>query len=90
VGNDPTKLKEVMVRQNLTWRSFVDPGPIGQGPIARRWNAGVTPTFYIVDHTGTIRRKWLGPPGEKVIDAALEKLVEEAEKAGTGAAPDSK
>ena len=29
----------------------------------------------------------LGPPGDKVIDAALEKIIEEAEKAGKGAAP---
>ena len=77
-----------MVREKLSWRSFVDPGrPPGQGPIATRWNVTFTPTFYAIDHTGTIRRKWLGPPGDKVIDAALEKLIEEAEKAGKGAAP---
>ena len=86
VGNDPAKLKEVMVREKLTWRSFTDRGRIGQGPIATRWNVAMTPTFYVIDHTGTIRHKWLGPPGDKVIDAALEKLIEEAEKgAATGA-----
>jgi len=76
-----------MVREDLSWRSFVDPGRFpGQGAIATRWNLTVTPTFYLIDHTGTIRHKWLGSPGGKVIDAALEKLIEEAEKAGKGSA----
>jgi hypothetical protein len=27
-----------------------------------------------------IRHKWIGHPGEKAIDSALEKLIQEAEK----------
>jgi len=77
-----------MVREKLSWRSFADPGRYpGQGPIATRWNLTVTPTFYLIDHTGTIRHQWLGSPGEKVLDAALEKLVVDAERASKGAAP---
>jgi hypothetical protein len=38
-------------------------------------------TFYAIDHKGVIRYKWLTTPGEKVLDAALNKLIEEAEKA---------
>jgi hypothetical protein len=75
-----------MVREKLPWRSFADPGRIGQGPIATLWNVTVTPTFYLIDHTGTIRHKWLGSPGEKVLDAALEKLVVDAERASKRAA----
>jgi hypothetical protein len=39
-----------------------------------------TPTFYILDHKGVIRQKWVGAPGEKAIDAALERLIPEAEE----------
>jgi hypothetical protein len=50
-----------------------------QGAIATRWNSSVTPTLYILDHKGIIRHKWVGSPGANAIDAALEKLIEEAE-----------
>lgn len=40
-----------------------------------------TPSFYLIDPTGTIRRKWVGHPGESSIDAAVEKLLREAEEA---------
>ena len=38
-----------------------------------------TPTLYLIDHKGVIRHKRLGSPGEKAIDAAIGKLVKEAE-----------
>jgi hypothetical protein len=81
-GADATKLKAVMEKVKLNWRSFADPGDLGQGAIATRWNATVTPTLYILDHEGTIRHKWVGAPGARVIDAALEKLLEKAEGSG--------
>ena len=61
-----------MTREKLNWRSFDD-----QGAINRQWNLPATPTFCIIDHMGTIRRKWVGKPGEKSINAALEKLLHE-------------
>ena len=69
-----------MDREKLPWRSFVDPGAVGQGAIAARWNVHATPTFYVIDHRGIIRHKWVGSsPGEKAIDAALDRLIREAE-----------
>jgi hypothetical protein len=68
-----------MDKVNLTWRSFADPGELGQGAIVTRWNATITPTLYVIDQQGIIRYKWLGNPGVDVIDAALEKLMEKAE-----------
>jgi hypothetical protein len=76
-GYDANKLKEVMDKERLTWRSFVD-----RGAIADTWKPPGTPTLYILDHKGVIRHKWVGSPGEKVIDVALEKLIKEA--IGTG------
>jgi hypothetical protein len=66
-----------MAKENLNWRSFVD-----RGAIADKWKPAGTPTFYIIDHQGVIRYKWAGAPGEKVMDAVLKKVIEEAEKAG--------
>jgi hypothetical protein len=71
-----------MDKEKLTWRSFADPGPLGQGPIATRWNLSATPTFYVIDSKGVIRHKWLGSPGEKAIDASLDKLLKKAEGKG--------
>jgi hypothetical protein len=68
--------------EKLTWRSFADPGELGRGPIATRWNLPATPTFYVIDPRGVIRHKWVGSPGAKAIDAALDKLIKEAEADG--------
>jgi peroxiredoxin len=79
-GTTPEQLKEVMEKERITWRSFVDVGDAGAGPIATSWNLAATPTFYVIDHKGVIRYKWAGAPGEKVMDAALEKVIQAAEK----------
>jgi hypothetical protein len=68
-----------MDKQRITWRSFVDAGQAGAGPIATKWNLSATPTLYVIDHRGVIRYKWAGAPGEKVIDAALDKMIKVAE-----------
>jgi len=81
-GSSAKQLKEIMTKEKITWRSFVDAGNAGAGPIATRWNLSATPTFYVIDHTGVIRHKWAGPPGAKVLDAALEKLIRAAEEGG--------
>ena len=63
-----------MFQENLTWRTFADPGGINA-----KWNAG-SPTYYIIDPKGVIRYKWAGSPAAKNIDAALDRLIEEAGK----------
>jgi peroxiredoxin len=75
IAKEPQELEEVMEKENLPWRSFAD-----NGDIVRRWNLAGTPTIYLIDHAGVIRRKWVGAPGEKALDEALEKLIVEAEK----------
>jgi peroxiredoxin len=79
-GHAAKKLKEVMDKERLSWRSFADPGDLGQGVIAAKWNLAGTPTLYVIDPKGVIRHKWAGSPGEKAIDAGLEKLIQEAER----------
>ncbi|MBI2929120.1 MAG: hypothetical protein HYY24_25935 [Verrucomicrobia bacterium] len=76
-GNDyePKKLKEVMSKEKLNWRSIAD-----RRVITAQWSARGTPTYYVIDHKGVIQHKWVGYPGAKAIDAALEKLIKEAER----------
>ena len=81
-GLNAEQLKKVVVKEKITWRSFVDAGNAGAGPIATKWNLSATPTLYVIDHQGVIRHKWAGAPGEKVIDAALDKLIKVAEEGG--------
>jgi peroxiredoxin len=69
------QLKEIMDKEDLNWRSTADQG----GAIAEAWNSPGTPVYYALDAAGMIRYKWVGNPGEKAIDAALEKLIEEVE-----------
>jgi hypothetical protein len=82
VNSDPDldKLKTVLKDENITWRSFTN-GPDGTGgPISKAWQVRGWPTLYVIDHKGVIRHKYLGSPGDEVLDKAIEKLVAEAEK----------
>jgi hypothetical protein len=83
VGGNGKNLKDVVTKEKLTWRSFADSGTAGAGAIAAQWNLTNTPTLYILDPQGVIRRKWVGGPGEEVIDAALNELIRQAEQRGT-------
>ena len=75
-------LKKLAEKENLTWRSFSDPPTSeGYGAIAKKWNLAVTPTIYLIDHKGVIRYKWLGGTRVKIIDKAVEKLVQKVEAA---------
>jgi hypothetical protein len=81
INSDAEKdgLKKVLTDENITWRSWWN-GPEGtSGPISTKWNISGWPTLYIVDHKGVIRHKYVGSPGDKVLDEAIKKLVMEAE-----------
>jgi hypothetical protein len=78
-GSSAKQLKKVMEKEKVTWRSFVDSGTAGAGPIATRWNLSATPTFYVLDPKGVIRYKWTGAPGTKVMDDVLDKLINETD-----------
>ena len=69
-------LKERMDKEQMNWRSFAH-----QEAINAQWNPS-TPSYYVLDVTGVIRHKWVGAPGEKAIDTALEKLINETEGNG--------
>jgi hypothetical protein len=77
-GFDVAQLKQAVEKENLTWRSFADPGPIMRTPIVTRWNLDAIPTLYLLDAKGVIRNKWLGESDAAALDAAIEALVAEA------------
>ena len=71
---DLEALQDVLVEENITWRSFWN-GPEGTGgPISTQWNVRGWPTIYILDHEGKIRFK--GPRGE-AMDKAVDQLLAE-------------
>ena len=65
-----------MARERMNWRSFAH-----QDAVNARWNPS-TPSYYVLDPGGVIRHKWVGAPGEKAIDTALEELIKKAEAQG--------
>jgi hypothetical protein len=66
-------LKDLMAKEKMNRRSFAH-----QDAVNAKWNPS-TPSYYVLDPKGVIRYKWVGAPGEKAIDAALDKLLHEAE-----------
>jgi hypothetical protein len=79
---DREALKPVLEKEKITWRSFWNGEQGTGGPISAAWNVQGWPTLYVIDHKGVIRHKYLGSPGDEVLDGVIEKLVQEAEKDG--------
>jgi hypothetical protein len=71
--SESRNLRERMDKEQMNWRSFAH-----QDAINAKWNPS-TPGYYVLDPKGVIRYKWIGAPGEKAIDTALERLINEAE-----------
>ena len=77
---DPKKLKQVMDKEQLNFRSFTDTAAgDGLGVIGSAWNLFGTPTVFVLDHKGVIRYRHIGIPDTKAIDKVLNKLIKEAE-----------
>jgi peroxiredoxin len=77
-SDDKEALRKTIEKEKMTWRSFWDGGNTS-GPIASKWNVSGWPTLYVVDAKGVIRYKWMGSPGDKVLDDSIEKLIAEVE-----------
>ena len=76
---DPKKLKEVMDKEQLNFRSFTDKADgEGLGVISSAWNLMGTPTLFVMDHKGVIRYIRRGIPDATAIDEMLKKLIKEA------------
>jgi hypothetical protein len=73
---DRNALKEVLVKEQITWRSFFEGST--SGPIARAWGVDGWPTLYVIDTKGVIRFRFAGAR-EQELDRAVETLLKEAE-----------
>ena len=78
------QLKQVMEAEKITWRTWIN-----GAAITATWNLTSTPTFYVIDHKGIIRHKWVGSPADNkrsgmpdqaTIDTVLAKLISGAER----------
>jgi hypothetical protein len=67
-------------KQGITWRSFWCGEAGTSGAIPKKWNIRGWPTLLIIDHTGVIKHKFIGNPGDEKLDEAIEALVKVAEK----------
>jgi peroxiredoxin len=74
INSDPKqRLREVMKKENITWRSWWDGGNT-RGPIAKAWNVKGWPTTYVIDAKGVIRSRDVR---DKEMDRAVDKLLKE-------------
>ena len=73
--------------EKITWRSFSCGEQGTSGPIPSDWGVRGWPTIFLIDAQGKLRNKWVGNPGDTVLDKAIDDLVAEAkggEKAPAG------
>lgn len=66
-------------KEGINWRNAID--DTTSGPWATRWNISGWPTLFLIDAKGVIRERWVGSPGDAVLDAKIDELIAEA-KAG--------
>ncbi|HGY90093.1 MAG TPA: redoxin domain-containing protein [Planctomycetes bacterium] len=77
---DRAALSQMNAKAGITWRSFWNGEKGTGGPISQAWNVAGYPTMFLLDHNGVILNRWLGSPGNDVLDAAIEKAVKVAEQ----------
>lgn len=80
---DREKLKPILKREKITWRSFWNGGS-PNGSISQAWNVRAWPTLYVLDARGVIRFRDVR---DKKLDEAVDQLLRELEagqqKSGT-------
>ena len=67
-------LKKTIEDEKITWPNIYG-GPLGNCPIAEKWNVTGWPTIYVLDHEGVIRHRDLRDDDlEKAAAALVEKV----------------
>lgn len=72
---EKSKLTEFLEKEKMPWLHWWDGR---RGEIARMFRIQAYPTLYLIDAKGIIRKKWIGSPGDEVLDKAVEDLVAES------------
>jgi thiol-disulfide isomerase/thioredoxin/predicted esterase len=76
---DVGKARAAVERTGMTWRSFraqADDGP----PITKQWKVVGYPCLYLIDHHGTIRKRWVGSPPAQDLTHSTRVLVDAARR----------
>jgi alkyl hydroperoxide reductase subunit AhpC len=72
--DDRAELKNVLVEEQITWRSFWNGGGT-HGPISRAWGVRSWPTIYVIDQKGVIRYKDVrGDDMDRAVDELLAEM----------------
>jgi len=71
---DLDKLRKVVKKKNITWRSFWNGKKGTSGPLSVKWSVTSWPTIYVIDAKGIIRYKNVRG---KDMDAAITELLAE-------------
>ena len=76
-------LEKFLEKEEMPWVHWWDNGQ--DSAVVKKLRVRAFPTIYLIDHTGVIRKKWIGIPGNdpksNIVDDEVEKLVKEALKA---------
>ena len=64
----------MLEKTQVTWRSFKNYRK-GKKPITKEWKILGYPTLFLLDHSGIIRKRWIGAPPTDVLDREVDKLV---------------
>lgn len=75
---DQETLVKFFEKEQMPWDHWFD-GP--RGSVAKSFRVRAFPTLYLIDHSGIIRQKWIGSPGNDKLDKAVDELVKTALKA---------
>ena len=73
--NDKETLTSFLEKEPMPWSHWWA-GP--DSPVMKMFRVKAFPTMYLIDAKGVVRKKWVGSPGNDVLDKAVEDLVKEA------------
>jgi thiol-disulfide isomerase/thioredoxin len=76
--NEQETLTKFFEKEPMPWDHWFDGAG---GTVAKAFRVRAFPTLYLIDHSGVIRNKWIGNPGDDKLEAAIDALVAEAAKA---------
>jgi thiol-disulfide isomerase/thioredoxin len=76
-------LEKFLEKEAMPWTHWWDNG--SKSAVMKKFRIQAFPTLYLIDHTGVIRKKWVGIPGNDpkstLVEEEVEKLIKEALKA---------
>lgn len=75
--DDLKTLKEFLEKEQMPWAHWWDGA---DQKVLKAYRVKAFPTMYLIGADGVVRKKWVGSPGNEVLDKAVEEAVAAAEK----------